>query len=757
MARKNEEAGSMRKQNPRRTSGGDHHPTLQHRLFRGEILRPGMMLCLVLLTLHALSMCALGQQNVPKIVRFDVEKPLNEPLKYQFSGKEPLAENELEFNGNGRWSFIYFDKLPGNTSLRTKDQPAGYEDSEVLKEETWYWFKNKLPLVLEIKSGAVPPVNISFWYGSPKIDGEKERANQMDSTQIRDFTRTKEFKQDPVKQALELTWTAAPGPTSTSSQTPTAPTPTPIPAPEVSWMRYLTEEHPEVGFIFLIVGVFLFVLSVLLVSKLMKRPRGLRSRRSSRLTPPRSSPLDSLASDSSKSSAQERHAYPQTPNEGKLKKTIYNSDKDRGGKNQFLEERSPRHEPGDVIMPPPKTSSAASSNQPAPFSQPAAPSFKAEANRLEDLIKSEVAQLRTILAQKADHQDQADILAGAKRELVGEVKRAQQETASALKELEKIVLEQASLMDQARTELTGQVREADQRGAQAKERLENLLKEVLAESRKAEPLLEARLSKLRDALKLQTVPDSFFNKTLGLVLGQNIETLQDGNFEQLIGEKLNQFFETGVEHGEELQELRARAEGINSALKDVSIQMEKLNAQASVEALQPMQRVDAFVNELRGLQSEMQTRRATIETVLHVPVSMHAGARQTFLDELGRGIRREIDKLNDPQSYFEGQLERLVTADLIAIVDICDKKVGPPPGSRPDLEAVLKRLFEQAGLRHILPSQGEAFKTAEQDLIEMAQGAGKSLTVAQVITRGFFYKHRDNETLLRKAGVSVFR
>jgi len=392
----------------------------------------------------------------------------------------------------------------------------------------------------------------------------------------------------------------------------------------------------------------------------------------------------------------------------------------------------------------------------SPPESPAARPLGFDKNELEQLIDTQVAPLRAGLNQKVGQQD-LNILSGAVKALEGSVtqleSRLDQRITAKVKPVEDLLYEKSLLMEQnekRRDQLINQMRDEG-------ETVKKQLGEFLAQLGQVETRLQTRLVELHNALNRRTVPDSFYARTVGAVLGQQIEALQDGNFEKLIGEQLNQFFETGVERGEKLQELRVRAEEINSALKNVSLQMEKLNAPASVEARQPMQRVEAFVNELSGLQSQMQSRRATIETTLNVPVSMHAGARQTFLDELGRGIKREIDKLNDPQNYFEGELERLITADLIAIVDICDKTIAPPPG-RPELEAALKQLFERAGLSPILPHQRDPFKTGEQDLIEMAQGGGgPSLTVAQVITRGFYYTHRDNKTLLRKAGVTVYR
>lgn len=762
MGRRNEKAGLMKQRNGKTDScvfRRARPPQKRH-------LHIGMMLYLGLLAMsgHAVRAQALNPTpQVPKPLSINVAKPLTEPLQYQFPGKEPQLEIELEFNGNGRdWSFVSFDKLPPNISLRAKDQLVGYSDSEVIRGEKWYWLKNKLPLVLKITSGPQSALNISFWFGSPKNDGERERANQMLPTEIRAFTESHDFERTTQKQTLALTWDAAPGASPTSTSSPLASSSVPssqsTTSPEAggSWFTYLTYEDPLVGiFVVLVILIVLGIFIVFGLPNIRYRLERRKQRRQKKLHSRKkdhTSPVDSLGLESGEPAPQHLSA-PKTGDATNLRKGNTPGNDRTGEHGRPQTDLPPRLYAGDVVLPSPKALTGPS------FGQPSGQSFTAEVKRLENLLKSEVTRLRETLDEKVNRHQQEKLLA-AVADLENKLRRSEERLDQRLKtattQLEGMGIDAASQMETTRAELTKQVNEADMRGAQAKEELVGLLKGVIEDVKSVDKRLQTRLSEVQTALSLQTVPDSFFNKTLGAVLGQNVETLQDGNFERLIGEKLNQFFETGIEHGEKLQEVRARAEEINSALKAVSVQMERLNAQASVEARQPIQQFEAFVNELSGLQSQMQTRRAIIETIVHVPVSLHAGARQTFLDELGRGIRREIDKLNDPQKYFEGEMDRLITTDLIAIVDICDKTVAPLPG-RPELESALKLLFEQAGLRAILPHQGEAFKTAEQDLIEMAQGSGKSLTVAQVITRGFYYKHRDNETLLRKAGVMVYR
>jgi seryl-tRNA synthetase len=687
-------------------------------------------------------------------VSCEVENPLDVKKRQNTgAGKEPKSTTELDFTGNSQdWSFVYFGKLPNNTSLKTNDQPGGYDNSEAIKPETWYWFKVKLPLILEIKPSAQSPVNISFWFGSPSDPREKERAKAIQKDGIREFTLSHDFKKDTPQQTVAFNWEAGGGggvtPTSTGSP---SPKPIPNPTPESSWWTDLTRDDPLFGLLLLVILLaILALLAWLFLPGLLRRIRDWRRSRSpKRSTPVRSSPLDSLTDRPGGSTHQEV-----TPTQGarhpKRMVSYRYDDPPPTRKTQLTQEETPGQTEDHLAQ------------SLAPRTQVASPIVRD--GKVEE-VKRKLESLETALGQKVDRRDNLtdtarvdveNMLSQLETRVRAHVEtRLKQSATEAVQPVVDLMNEHASSMKKELDETKRRITQASEEGDKVKEQLGDVQRGL----RLVETGLKTSLADLQTALERRTVPDSFYARTLGGVLSQHIEALQDGNFEKLIGEQLNQFFQTDVARGEALQELRGRAERISAAVKEVSVQMARLNPQATDEARPQMQRVEALVTELIGLHAQLQTRRASIETTLSIPVSLHPGARQTFLDELGRGIRREIDKLSEPESYFDGALERLITADLIAIVDICDKKVALPPGSRSELEGALTRLFEEAGLRSILPRQGEPFKTAEQDLIEMDKGVGPSLTVAQVMTRGFYYTHRENETptLLRKAGVAVYR
>jgi hypothetical protein len=750
MGRKTEGAGLMKQRIAQTASGR------VYRLVRGArpgYVRNGMMLCIALFALHYLARSVLCQKHpiAPTPVILDVSKPLPAPLQYRFDGKAPQAKTELEVKGNGEWRFIRFEQFPAQIVLKVDGKPDGYLDSEQLTLNKWYSFKNSLPVILEIKPEATMPVELVFSFGTAGRGREDFWKNpDLKAEDVRKFPAINPVNADPPQQSLKLFWEPFATTAASASPTPSLSPSPPIEPAETPMLTYLIDVDPLVGVFVLLIGLIVLgvfiVFGVPIIAGILDWFRRRRGRKPSRPKgQSRPSPVDSLSVDI-EPGAQGRSVSKQTAVKQAQGVKL---EKFRNDEVVWVEEERPRTHPTGAPVYPQSQSPGSTAARPSGLDQ----------RGVEQLIDKRLEPLQAELKQKISKQDHNNLVNAAKTldaNLKSIVDGLDQRLNAKVKPIEDLMNDHSVSVKKELDKTASDIRRVTSEGVKAREQLQGLMTEV----GKVEGRLKTRLAELDEALSRQTVPDSFIAKTLGAVLGQSVETLRQDHFDQLfseVGERLNQFFQTGVGRAEGLQELRVRSEGINTALKEVSLQMERLNPQATSEARPKMQRVEALVTELIGLQAELQTRRATITTTLRIPVSTHAGARQTFLDELGRGIRREIGKLNDPESYFEGELERIVTSDLIAIVDICDKKVALTPGARPELESALKKLFDEAGLRSIVPRQGEPFKTAEQDLIEMDKGAGQSLTVAQVMTRGFYYTHRANETLLRKAGVTVYR
>ncbi|HEX8140673.1 MAG TPA: hypothetical protein VF544_24110 [Pyrinomonadaceae bacterium] len=846
------------------TPGSDGIPTSGRTGLRPRI-RLATILLLSLAFLLGPALRAQGQQPRPIII--DVAQPPTQPLQYRFPSNRVQAETPLEFRGDGQdWSYIQFDNLPDNTSLRVRGQLAEYKDSESIQAQKWYWFKSRLPLILEIKESALTPVNIYFWFGTLNNERDKDAAKQMKAEEMRAFTDSHEIKPISQKLALAFSWEATDttGPTSANTLVkPLTPLPTP-PPPEPGWWEYFTETQPELGIIvlFLSVGLVAFV-GIYVIPNIVWRIQhgslGLKGKMQAPPTP-KAKPAVVKAKPATgadlyaslglaATGATDQSSILPTATIDDLgsispAQVTENATLDEGtwpGQTQPTQENpNRRYGPGDVALPPSKS-----------VSQAAAPVVGQDGNKLGGL-ESRLVQLENQLGRKVDHDEkltsavQAQInsmLIQSENSVLAQTERMlRQSVSSAVKPLEDFVSEQAASFEKKLNEAVSGIARLDAEGKGVKEQLAKLVAEVemleqqvlhqlhtpyddqkqvreeIERLKKKDDeyaeqlviLLETEVRELRKRLaateeqqaqldKTQQarademksayadaakdvraeinqvraemkellasstqaqVPDSFYVKMLGEVLGQNIEELRAGNFERLsrqVGERINRFFETEVSRGDALRELRERAEAVNAALKEVVAQMQRANARAAEEAVPYLKHTEALAGELAALQTQLQSRRLNIETTLRVPVSIHANARKSFLEELSRGIRREIDKLSEPDNYFSGELKRLIMTDLIAVVDICDKRIAHP-GANSELEASLKRLFAESGLRPIMPRQGEPFKAAEHDMIEKVMGGtGRSLSIAQVVTRGFYYKHGENETLLRKAGVTVYR
>ena len=724
-----------------------------------------------------------------KSPEINVTKPYSQPQEFTIGAGRPPESTEINFLGNRQdWSLIKFDRLPVGVRLKVSGKLDGYQESEALEAEHYYPFKTRLPVVLEIKPEALPPIELAYWMGGGNNLQDQAYLKKLSKPEeVRSFVENTPIATITNRQLVKFAWSvpagrgnvqppgqpqavaATPGPQVLPSTTPT---------PGSSWYSYLTVDYPVLGAVLLLLGLVaavIFLLFILPWIVRFVRDTGLFRRDASGSKPGKSEKTttsikpevaggdmyDSLGGDSSTQANQETTTAETTGKKdySSFRSQVQTFQMDTSGKKQETPEPRVQAQSKPLLR-------GDEPHEPHPMKMPQAGGGATAGGQdgrrlfeLEDRIK----RLEDGLGQKVGWEDRLSNAARADVErmlpnwqtaIMSEVERGmKQRLESTYKAVEDLLGDHTKEVDGKLDGMQRQVERAAQDAGSAKQQFLEMV-EALG---KAEERFRERLGKLQAVAERQTVFDSLYASRLGAVLGENVESLRDGNFHQQVIERLNQFFETGVGRGEALQELRDRGERINAALKEVLECMEGRNPQAASEARSHAMRFGSLVGELASLQSQLATRRATVETTLRVPVSLHAGARQSFLDELGRGIRREVDKLSQPEVYFAGELERLITADLIAVVDNSDKKVGLPPVSPPALEDALQRLFEAAGLRPILPRRGEPFKAAEQDLVEMAQGSGQSLTVERVITRGFYYGEGESKTLLRKAGVTVYR
>lgn len=252
--------------------------------------------------------------------------------------------------------------------------------------------------------------------------------------------------------------------------------------------------------------------------------------------------------------------------------------------------------------------------------------------------------------------------------------------------------------------------------------------------------------------------DELYAGIVGIVIGKSVESLTPENFDGFVREvqeNLNRLVREEVPSSEELKELEEEAVGVSDAFQSTAQKMCALKPEMESKLRPYIDHANQVASELKQFSSQLKCRQLNF----NVRVSAHTGARDSFLAELGAAIKRELDKLRDPQTFWKHELERLATSHVIAAVDIYDKEAARVTSLDGEVEKSLKTLFAQTRLSPIRPQPGEPFRPADQNMIQMVAGpASSSQKIARVFSRGFSYTDRNgHERLIRKAGVEIYR
>jgi hypothetical protein len=327
-------------------------------------------------------------------------------------------------------------------------------------------------------------------------------------------------------------------------------------------------------------------------------------------------------------------------------------------------------------------------------------------------------------------------------------------------------------VDSLETRLAGKVDDLNKKIVNEQGQQHHRHKEFLEARREVDGALLKQTSSHAEALResLRSVgkqvdrlyePDLASAKALGQLLGESVEALRPEGFAEL-ADAVNRFFQERVQQDEgKLLEFQSKLGAVNSALQDLLREFQPANGQPAEELIPYVQRVGRVVSELNELCSQVKRKQFLLTANIHIPVSAHENARHTFLDELGLAIKREINKLRDPSAYFERQLEDIATSEIIAITDICDKKLGLPPRHDSQLEGSLQSLFTNTGLSPILPKLNEDYRTVDQEVVGTVSNPSpeidQRMKVAKVVSRGFLFQQNGAEpVLIRKASVEVY-
>ncbi|GEM_PF-5834149 len=318
-------------------------------------------------------------------------------------------------------------------------------------------------------------------------------------------------------------------------------------------------------------------------------------------------------------------------------------------------------------------------------------------------------------------------------------------------ELEKQTQSLRARMDQLERALAQQVGELKQQREQS-ERDHQRLQEITDHVRQW--MLPERDSSVTPRPKLPSpaTEDRLYARLLGLIFAGHMESSGKQAIEATIeraGEMLNRFFQEELPSPGELDEVAERAVAIVSALENLTRGLSLEQGTQPDELRRAIERARRLHREIVHIRSQLESRQLELE--LHIQVSASPTGRMIFLEELGRVVKEAIDKFADPRAYIQQQLDRLVTEELIAAIDYCDRQVAPP-GQDDDLERRLKDLFQAAGMKSILPIPMEPFQPEEHNIVELVAG-GRSQAIARVLRRGFFY----HQQILRKADVAVYK
>ncbi|HVG19056.1 MAG TPA: hypothetical protein VNI02_08375 [Blastocatellia bacterium] len=702
---------------------------------------------------------------------------------YRFNfDKGESYDAHLDIEGDGlRWRAVKFHQIPGGMTLRVDGQPMGYINSELLVEGKWYPFKKRLSLVITIPKSARLPAELAYELNFVKVLEEGTTV-----AQARELLRSEDSVEAP-QPLLRIGF----------QRGNEAPVSSPVPTPEVS-PEPLDRASPEDSSVtwlqvipFIIVSMGLGALLLLIWLSRGKSKQREAARLSSRHAP-LAMDYQKLSDRTSRAEASlnqsqggdYRPLAPSFPGFGRKRKEeplhggdIFASEatnlseaaatgqQDKATSAKYIPAVPPPAPPTEVprkpSMPPmpPVTSDHAArwTPQSPPIASPGADNSR-EAQRLsqetEGRLSGHAAEIGKL---KFANQTLEKKIDGLKAQLDAQSGR-QDEIKKMLAQLKN---ELSLGLTQDLDVIVSHIAEQQQQIQQAQKCSENALKYMQEQVRHFDEKVKAQAAEFEQREKEQ---HETYSVLLGDVLGLNVETLREGTFEGLVqaaGKNLDRFFQEQVPDSDGLTELQEKAEAISSVLetiveKALSIKPDTRKFQLHVE------RAKRLASELGKLRAQLQGRKVGLSFnmafPLRVPVGTYQGARETFLEELGKAVKREIDKLRDPRRYWSNELERFAASDVVAVADICDRDITGRPGTNKELEQSLNELFRQAGLRSVVPEQGTEFKPAEQHLTQMVAGSpNDSQKIKKVVGRGFYQAVNGKERLIRKAGVEIYR
>lgn len=716
---------------------------------------------------------AFSQSNQQTAAKIPVLKPIDaksfpktNPIIYPVNfEKVDKYQGRIDVKSDGNWRVIRFSELPPQVSLAVAEKSPGYpNDREAIFSNQWYSFKTAFSFIITVEKTAPLPIEIPYEVSTVKMPPQR----QLSAANVRLHVTNPDNVDPPQFSSLKLRFEAVAPTASANPSGPLVATPTATPSAPVtnedglfpSWVPF-----PD-WLIFVVGGVVLLIVFIALSTQIgslfkrfKKRPDRNHNHHKNRTQDHRISPesdIDDLRKKIVAHQSKPRRFF---------KFLQRRSKKEVGGRGESLSGYDDGSPPTNVDPSPPRVNDPVKNNVPQPSTIPPVVGVQlVETPRIPDLSSSASGGTQPLDDEASNR---LKVLAGS----VEKLQNAHKTLAERVNEMldpEKGLRSDVSRMfddfkkDQQRyvdgelevlqTTLSNQQNEINE----AKKISENALANVQSQVKHFEETVADLIAK---AKQRETELSDRYSKLLGEVLGFNVQTLKEGNFDVIVeeaGRRLNSFFSQQPAKVDGLNDLQRRAEAINSEMQTTLERVRQIKP--ALEKLHPYaERAKGLANELRQA-SSLQGQSRNFKATLDFPVAKFTGARETFLEDLGKAVKEQIDRLVDPHAFWSKELEAFATSDIVAVADICDVEVTGKPGANQELEQGLSELFRQAGLTAIVPVPGEPFKPGEQHLIDMVAGSPTaSQTIKRVVKRGFYYKGNAKEQLIRKAGVDVYR
>jgi uncharacterized coiled-coil protein SlyX len=263
-----------------------------------------------------------------------------------------------------------------------------------------------------------------------------------------------------------------------------------------------------------------------------------------------------------------------------------------------------------------------------------------------------------------------------------------------------------------------------------KQRLEDLEARVASQERSLDEVTQAATRNIEDSLKI----------------------LVDGALAGRLNESASDFFRRAVPERDGLNERLQGGRQLGTAI-DGFLTVVAPNCPELRETFQPLREEVLLVeNEVEGLLRA--PRDQTLQLDFRVSFSTSPASKETIAEALAGGLRREILKLAEPQTYFDRRLRSIGLRAAQTSIEYLDRSADLARKNE-TFQSAFNVLLHAAGLTAIVPREGDSYSPQEHQVeqTQPSQDLTRSHTVARVVARGL----RQDGRVVRKAAVWLYQ